>query len=70
MKSKDIDRRQFLKLSGTAAATTALAGCGMSDNTANGEVDYMGHHEGPVPTDKMTYRTNPKTGEKVSILGY
>ena len=70
MKSKDIDRRQFLKLSGTAAATTALAGCGMSDNTANGEVDYMGHHEGPVPTGKMTYRTNPKTGEKVSILGY
>ncbi len=23
-----------------------------------------------IPTDKMTYRTNPKTGEKVSILGY
>ena len=22
------------------------------------------------PTDKMTYRTNPKTGDKVSILGY
>ena len=30
----------------------------------------MGHHTGPVPTDKMTYRVNPKTNEKVSILGY
>ena len=26
---KDINRRDFLKLSGTVAATTALASCGM-----------------------------------------
>lgn len=26
--------------------------------------------QGEIPTDKMTYRTNPKTGEKVSVLGY
>jgi len=26
--------------------------------------------QGEVLTDKMTYRTNPKTGEKVSIWGY
>ena len=25
---------------------------------------------GEIPTDRMTYRVNPKTGEKVSILGY
>ena len=25
---------------------------------------------GEVPTDKMTYRTNPHTGDKVSLLGY
>ena len=25
---------------------------------------------GEVPTDKMTYRTNPNTGDNVSILGY
>lgn len=24
----------------------------------------------PIPKDKMTYRINPKTGDKVSILGY
>lgn len=23
-----------------------------------------------VPSDKMTYRTNPKSGEKVALLGY
>ena len=33
-------------------------------------LDAAGHHTTPVPTGKMTYRTNPKTGEKVSILGY
>ena len=68
---KDINRRDFLKLSGTVAATTALASCGMKgEGGADGDVDYMGHHEGPVPTDKMTYRINPKTKDKVSILGY
>ena len=68
---KDINRREFLKLSGTVAATTALASCGMKgEGEADEDLDYMGHHEGPVPTDKMTYRTNPKTGDKVSILGY
>ena len=30
----------------------------------------MGHHTGEVPKDKMTYRTNPMNGDKVSILGY
>ncbi len=61
-----IDRRGFLKLlgGGTAATTAALVGCnpgaGQRGGTALGE----------VPTDKMTYRTAPKTGEQVSILGY
>ena len=67
---KDITRRDFLKVSGTTAATAALASCGVQGGGTDGEVDYMGHHEGPVPTDKMTYRTNPKQGDKVSILGY
>ncbi len=66
---KDINRREFLKLSGVAAATTALASCGGSNNNL-GDIDPMGHHDGPVPTGKMTYRKNPKNGDKVSILGY
>ena len=67
---KDISRRDFLKVSGTTAATAALASCSMKDAGDDGEVDYMGHHDGPVPTDKMTYRTNPKQGDKISLLGY
>ena len=66
----ELTRRDFLKVSGTTAATAALASCGIQGGGADGKVDYMGHHEGPVPTDKMTYRTNPKQGDKVSILGY
>ena len=67
---KYIDRRDFLKVSGTTAATAALASCGIQGGNADGEVDYMGHHTGPVPSDKMTYRTNPNNGDKVSLLGY
>ena len=67
---KDISRRDFLKVSGTTAATAALASCSMKGADDDGEVDYMGHHDGPVPTDKMTYRTNPKQGDKISLLGY
>lgn len=65
---KDINRREFLKRLGigAAATTTALAGC---DTKSNPMVAGR-MAEGEVPTDKMTYRTNPKTGEKVSVLGY
>ena len=68
---KQYNRRDFLKVSGTIATTTALAACGGKKNS-EGEIDLdpMGHHTDPVPTDKMTYRTNPKTGDKVSLLGY
>lgn len=59
---KDITRRNFFKIVGTAGAITAgLTACGgRNNNTAGGE----------IPTDKMTYRTNPKTGDKVSLLGF
>ena len=67
---KQYNRRDFLKVTGTVAATTALASCGAGGTDADGKVDYMGHHTGEVPKDKMTYRVNPKTNEKVSILGY
>lgn len=65
---KDINRREFLKRLGigAAATTTALAGC---DTKSNPMVAGR-MAQGEVPTDKMTYRINPKTGEKVSVLGY
>lgn len=59
---KDITRRNFFRIVGTAGAVTAgLTACGgRNSNTTGGE----------IPTDKMTYRTNPKTGDKVSLLGF
>ncbi|NCC09079.1 MAG: aldo/keto reductase [Bacteroidia bacterium] len=62
--NRSINRRHFLKLLGGGAAITSLAGCRVrskeSEQTSTGE----------VPTDKMSYRTNPKTGDRISILGY
>lgn len=63
---KHISRRDFFKLTG--AAGMAIAGwtaCSRSaQQAASGEMTKE------IPTDQMTYRTHPKTGEKVSILGY
>lgn len=67
MKDK-IDRRDFLKRLGIGVSVTGLtlAGCDSSPrNTAGGDTGST-----DVPTGKMTYRVNPKTGEKVSLLGY
>ena len=56
-----MDRRQFIKIAGAGAAAATLSGCASKKGgTAPAE----------VPADKMTYRTNPKTGEQVSLLGY
>lgn len=70
MKDKsNIDRREFLKRIGigtAAVSAAALTGCDSKQNTVTGDHTATGE----IPTDKMTYRTNPKTGEKVSLLGY
>ena len=62
---KDISRRQFLKLmcGGAVASSALLAACkgGGQQNTANTQ---------EPPKDKMTMRTNPNTGDKLSLLGY
>ena len=66
---KDISRRSFLKLFGGGAVTTAavLAGC-KSKNDIKAVEEYKQQVEPPV--GKMTYRTNPFNGDKVSLLGY
>jgi len=66
-KNKAISRRSFLKITGagTVTATAFLAGC-KPDNKVSAEGGALGE----VPTDKMTYRINPHTGDKVSLLGY
>lgn len=63
--NKEMNRRKFMKLLGTGAAVTsaALYGC-------QSRQDASSASQGVVPTDKMTYRTNPSTGDKVSLLGF
>lgn len=64
MMKKDITRRDFLKRLGFGATATglALAGCKTSENKETTDKS--------AGKGEMTYRTNPKTGEKVSVLGY
>lgn len=65
---KQINRRDFLKIVGitTAASASALYSCGTDGEGASSRKAL-----GPVPADKMTYRSYPSLGDdKVSILGY
>lgn len=61
-----MDRRDFLKKAGIAAAfmsqTSALTSCISGKPT-----DKVNSNDGP---ESMTYRINPGNGDKVSILGY
>lgn len=67
---KNIDRRDFLKIAGAVTGAATIAACGGKGNNAISDISPLGNHTGEVPTDKMTYRTNPTSGDKVSILGY
>ena len=63
--NKNINRRNFLKVvGGTALASAAvLPGCKNRQEAAHTATTE-------VSTDQMTYRTNPKTQDRVSLLGY
>ncbi|MBQ8545147.1 MAG: aldo/keto reductase [Alistipes sp.] len=67
-KYNNIGRGEFLARLGAGSALTvaALAGCKPSSM----RFDPYDVDDDDVPTDKMEYRTNPNTGDKVSILGY
>ncbi|MDE6450099.1 MAG: twin-arginine translocation signal domain-containing protein, partial [Muribaculaceae bacterium] len=63
-----LDRRSFIKrlgLGGMAAGAT-LAGCTPAAKKVAGD----SHAVTEVPADRMTYRTNHNTGDRVSLLGY
>ena len=62
--SNIITRRDFLKRLGIGTSLTglALAGCKNAEKVVEATPDSK--------DGEMTYRTNPKTGDKVSILGY
>lgn len=60
---KSISRRDFFKIAGAAGlATAGLTACNDKRGTASAE--------GEIPVGQMTYRTNPSTGDKVSVLGF
>ena len=62
---KNINRRDFIKtLGGSAIASSALLAACKKGNGSSGTASQE------PPKDKMTYRVNPATGEKVSLLGY
>ena len=65
--SKDISRREFVKTAGVgAAALAAAAACGRG-TVGSTSGSAAGSDEGP---EEMPLRTNPKDGDKVSLLGY
>lgn len=63
-----IDRREFLKRLGigTAVSAAVLAGCDSKRNALTGDRTA----EGEVPAGRMTFRENPRTGDRISLLGY
>ena len=71
MKDKNISRRSFLKMFGVGSVATAaaLAGCKEGDKAGSQAAEEYKNQVEP-PVGKMTYRENPKTKEKVSLLGY
>ena len=65
---RDSGRRNFLKrLGGSVAAVSSIAMVGCSGD--KGIKKYVAEGVGgDVPTDKMTYRTNHNSGDKVFIF--
>lgn len=61
------NRRGFIKLLGGGAVATmaTVAGCDFKNGNGRG-----GSASTEPPTDKMTYRITPTTGDRVSLLGY
>ena len=67
MKKDNIDRRSFIKHLGVGASAIglSLAGCQTAKKKATD-----GFSSDLQEPEQMTYRTNPNTGDRVSLLGY
>ena len=70
-KDKNISRRSFLKLfgAGTVATAATLAGCKKANKAEEQAANEYKNQVEP-PMGQMTYRENPTTKDKVSLLGY
>jgi len=58
----NMDRRGFIKMAAAGAALAAVGGCGSHDSLSQAKRE--------IPTDKMTYRVDPKNGNKLSLLAF
>ncbi len=67
--NNNIDRREFLKTAGAAAIASSAVLSACTGNSNDPQQTYKTTIPEP-PTDKMTYRVNPKTNDKVSLLGF
>ena len=66
----NMDRRGFLRRVGigtAAVGVAALPGCSPKTEVS---ADEYSADTSDIPTDKMTFRRNPSTGDNVSLLGY
>ena len=70
-KDKNISRRGFLKMlgAGSVGAAVSLVGCKEANKAENKAAEEYKNQVEP-PKGKMTYRVNPNTKDKVSLLGY
>lgn len=66
---QNIDRRQFLKRFGLGATVTglAIAGC---DRAGKNITNISESGSSNSDNGEMTFRVNPKSGDKISLLGY
>lgn len=69
---KGMSRRKMLKWLGAGTAAAAAGAYGWRRAVSGGKDGYSTAGVMPevIPTDRMTYRTDPHTGRKVSLLGY
>lgn len=68
-----MERRDFIKMTGAAAAAAAATGIagGCASKAKNSVKEQAGSAgDDGMTGGGMTYRTDPKFGEKVSVLGY
>ncbi|MDE5749890.1 MAG: twin-arginine translocation signal domain-containing protein [Duncaniella sp.] len=66
MSDTNINRRDFLRRLGVGAGVTGLALAGCTDRSR--QISESTTALPDIPVDRMTLRTNPTTGYKVSIL--
>ena len=63
-----MERRDFFKTVGAvgaAGASAAMAGCRDAGSSRYDDIS-----SGEIPPEAMTYRTDPHTGDKISLLGF